>query len=165
MEAEDKKLNNIQNKYITLKVENEIYNKISLEERIDMFKNCIYTAPDYSIVSFNYLTQMKKKLFSKLESGKVEYNKYNVELLFVKDKIENEYKAIFFCNKKGYTNEAGKENFNTLEINLISVKNRSIKQISKDEFYELLENGKIVTNKSERISIYDLHMVRDGYEK
>ena len=160
-----KNLSDLQEKYIQLKVEDETYKKLPIENRIEMFKQNIKNMPDYSILAFNYLIKLKKKLFSKLEVGREEFNKYYVQLIFALDTMDKEYKAVFFSNKNGYTGIKNKENFDSLEINLISVKNKSYTNLTIEELKDLIDKNILTTNKHERISKYDLKMLQTGFEK
>ena len=46
---------------------------------------------------------------------------------------EDEVKEYLFVNKKGYEAFAGKENFDSLDIYAISLKNKDIKKISREK--------------------------------
>ncbi len=119
--------------YIKLKEQDGSLQKFSLEERKNLFLEMATSknVPHYSLYAFFYYYKLKHLLFEASE-----YKKHidkKIELVFVKDNYENDLKALFLFNTKGYTNDKGYENFKSLEIYQLSPQQNSIEKLGLRE--------------------------------
>lgn len=132
----------------------EEYKTLPLEKRFSIFLVLSKFAPEYSILSFNYLLKLKRLLFTdkELKSSKDQIRQF-VDLQFVLDKHSGEFKAIAMLNPKGYVNDKGYENFDNLTIYELSIKNRTISQISKDNLKNKIISSLYTSNHGWPISI------------
>jgi len=132
----------------------EEYKSLPLEKRFSIFLALSKFAPEYSILSFNYLLKLKRLLFTdqELKSSKDQIRQF-VDIHFVKDKKSNEFKAIVLLNPKGYINDKGYENFDSLTIYELSIKNQTISRTSKDELKNKIIYSLYTSNHDWPISI------------
>lgn len=125
-EVEEK--NARQRLYKGLKISEGSFEKLSLKERVELFFDAIKVAPDYSMAALSYVSETYSNIFSKRD--------LTAELRFVDSTFileDNELKEFLFVNPKGYQNKVGCENFDTLQIYEISLKEKRIIPIKREE--------------------------------
>jgi len=114
--------------YKNLKTSEKTYNNLAFREKCNLFLASIQEAPSYSLETLSFITETYKNLFSdKRYSNDTKY----VDSTFIYE--DGELKEYFFVNEKGYRNNVGEENFDALEIYEISLKDKTIKQTTRDE--------------------------------
>ena len=148
-------------RYYEIKKNESGFYSISIQERLEMFKNSIKDIPDYSLLSFNYLLKLKHKFFSNIELYKEQILR-NIDLLFVKNQKLDEYQAILFVNLNNNTREFNK---NLTETYLISVKNKSIEKIDVKKLVNLINLKEISTRHNDIITKYSTPMINLEIEK
>ena len=166
VQEEVAKLRALEEEYLQIKVEQNSFFRLKLSDRIKMFFDAVKDAPDYSILSFNYILQLKQKLFSKEELGTYSRRKQYIDLIFARNIDSREMEAILFYNPAGYLDDFGFENFNHLQIYLISVKNNSVEKLTLAQFNKLLKSyhltGRNKDNLTEALpklaKVGDLHL-------
>ncbi len=135
----EKSLSHFEEEYLKLKSQEKSLQDFSLEERRDLFLKMAVSddVPKYSVLTFNYLLKLKHLLFKKEEfSGKLDRK---AEVLFVKDKLDNQLKCLFVFNKDGYTDDKGYEDFESLQIYEISLADKSILEVKQSDFAQRRE--------------------------
>lgn len=116
-----------QNLYKHLKMSKDDYKKLPLSEKVDLFLAAIPDTPTYSFESLSFVAEMYKNIFSSYDPhGNTKY----VDSTFVYEK--GEVKEYLFVNDKGYKNVEGGENFDALKIYEISLKEKSVKSITRE---------------------------------
>lgn len=161
---------NIVNAYKLQKAED--YLDLPLKKRVDIFLKMSKNFKDYTLGEFNYLLKLKRIIFSNQELNGTKDAKFGssidkmIELSFLKDEKTNTLKAFLLYNPKGYTDDKDYENFDSLSIFEIDVKNKQTKKIDPKIFKENLDKRYRLINgnrKMEMISEGHLH-VRDIIE-
>lgn len=132
------------NAYLSSKMLDNSYKELSLADRVQIFLIAIHNCPDYSVLAFNYLLKLKRKLFKNSEVGK-NSNSVNIDLFFGKNNENNDLEAFLFYNPKGYIDDFGFENFDALEIYQISVKKQNSKKISLEDFKSKINGCSVIT--------------------
>ncbi len=169
--------------YLDYKKQDGALIEFSLEERKEFFlQNATsITIPKYSLTTFYYFLKLKHLFFNKMELGGG-ISKH-VEMLFALDLVENVFKCFFLFNKDGYINDKGYENFEGLEIYIISPKTRKWEEVDietfkkrcrtrydidlndEDEGLEMANDGKIEYgpkfDKDKNIIGYVRHILKD----
>ncbi len=112
--------------YKCLKISCSDYKKISFDEKLGLFLDAIKDVPEYSFAALTYVSEIYKRIFSSYNiHGSTKY----IDSTFI---CENkEIKEYLFVNKKGYKDVEGAENFDSLEIFEISLKDKSIKKTDR----------------------------------
>lgn len=131
LEKQEMKLFQTQKKadfYTDLKKSQNDFKRLSFNERISLFFDSIKQTPAYSFSSLSYVNVAYRRIFSLEESRGIPQF---VDSTFIYE--EDEVKEYLFVNKKGYEAYAGKENFDSLEIYVISLKNKGISKISREK--------------------------------
>ncbi len=128
---------------------------LSLDERVKLFLNLGIKNPfGYSVPGLNYMLKIKHSLFSKEEleghrsvSGKYSGIDIKIEMTFAKNTKTNEYEVYLLYNPKGYTRDKGYENFDSLEVYKISLKNCKATKIDLDKFKDDILNETLINRK------------------
>jgi len=147
-------------KYVSLKQEEGSYLHLPFSDRVNLFFKMMKDAPDYSIVSFNYLLKLKHMLFKNEEFGNNGIDKM-VDLQFVKDKETNTLKALLFVNPKGYTNDMGYENFDNLSIYEIDMRTKSVESIGLETAKERISKRHYISHRDDKTLSY-FSMMSEG---
>ncbi len=132
VQSDNKNLDMFVESYINLKLLDNSYENVSLDEKVNIFLSAVNCCP-YNILAFNYLLKLKRKLFSNCEFGKIE-DFANIDLFFGRNIETNNLDAFLFYNPKGYLAEYGLENFDTLQIYQISLKNKHVRPLTIEAF-------------------------------
>ena len=147
--------------YLRLKAEDESYLHLPFEERVNLFFEMTKDAPDYSILSFNYLLKLKHLLFKEEEFGKNNRIDKMIDLQFVKDKETNSLKALLFVNPKGYTDDLGYENFDSLSVYEIDMKSKTASCIDIETARKRIQTRHYISHRDDKTLNY-FSMMSDG---
>lgn len=132
-----------QNLYKKFKLSQGEYNRLSLQEKTNLFFECMQDIPAYSFQSLSFVAEVFKNIFSSyLGSG---FTK-RVDSTFI---LENgQIKELFFLNERGYKNMEGGENFDSLKIYEISLKDKSITPHTRESAVSkvMSENCRVITS-------------------
>ncbi len=116
-----------QNLYKHLKMSKNDYKKFSLSEKVSLFLASMAEIPAYSFESLSFVAETYKNIFSSYDPhGNTRY----VDSTFIYE--NGEIKEYLFVNDQGYKNVEGEENFDSLKIFEISMKDKSIKPITRE---------------------------------
>ena len=115
------------------------YVQMPLQERFDLFLEYLQNTPPYSVQSLNYIIKLKHLLFTSDELGKTSMIQ-NVELAFVKDATTKQLKTMVLYNPKGYVDDPGFENFDSLQIYEYNLVNQTLNYpVSIEELTEKIQ--------------------------
>lgn len=132
-----------QNLYKKLKLSQDEYKKLSLSEKVDLFFEVVKDAPAYSFESLSFVAEAYKNIFSSYNpNGQTRY----VDSTFIHE--NGEIKEFLFVNKKGYKNIEGGENFDSLQIYEISLKDKTINEITRNALLQkvLSREGTVISD-------------------
>ena len=129
----------LENDYLTAKTREKSLLDLSFEDRVDIFLKSVENIPAYSMQSFNYILQLKHKLFSEEELNSGIRQKANI--LFAKNKDSGIYECFLLINPEGYTDDKGYENFDSLQVYTISTNTGLSERLDmdRDELVKLLD--------------------------
>ncbi len=145
--------------YKKLKYNNDTYMSLPVESRVMMLLELAVANNEYNLTSFNYLIKLRDLFFNYKELGMDErgiktknQDKQKIELFFCYDDLCDEFKAFLLFNPKGYSNIAGMENLDDLEIYEISFKDKTIngKNFDINKIKEFYGNKSIDFNDERR---------------
>ncbi len=127
------KIYDLEKEYKKCKTEKRNYIILPLEDRKNLFLQMANSseAPKYSTLTFAYYLKLKHLLFSREEYKESTNTKIEIEFVF--DNFEKNYKCLFLFNKKGYLENGGK-NLKETEIYEISPENKTITKLCHEEF-------------------------------
>lgn len=147
------KKESLEKAYRALKAKNETLATLSLEERASLFFEGIKESPNYSFESVSYISNLYKNLFSCVDT--VDGKRY-ADLSFGLE--DGELKEFFFLNAKGYQNFIGAENFPYLKIYEISLKDKTFKEVDRQELLDKIyfKQLTILTSSGARHSASDM---------
>ncbi len=161
--AEHNNLTLLQADYIAQKG-SELW-EMPLRERACMFLDMALEAPEYSVLTFNYMLKLKNLLFKDEEIAKPYWQdnvSTKVDLVFVKQNLNNEYKALFFYNPDGYTDIRGCENFDSLQVYEIAPLNHKLTQMPVAELRDKIDAFYYVTRSDESLKNKTSQMLMIG---
>ena len=157
---EGSKLETLASDYIAKK--GEEYGELVLQERFNLFMKMIKHVPEYSTQSLNYLLNLKNSLFKKDElrsqfPQKAEAaSAQNFAMSFVGDMESREVKVIIMFNPKGHQIDKGAENdFDSMQIYELELKDMKTTQYSVDEFVERLNGDRYYDPASSHGVVFD----------
>lgn len=149
------------NEYLRAKQEEVSLESFDLNERTGLFLDAVSEIDDYSIQGFNLLLKLKHLYFTDEEQGLTD-NRRKIELYFASDSETGELQAFLFYNEKEYVDCIGKENFNSLRFFSISLKNRSICELSRSEYLQLLDEQRLLNEFNKPITEDSVEMTSNG---
>ena len=128
--------------YKKLKLSQDEYKKLSLPEKVDLFFEVIKDTPAYSFESLSFVAEAYKNIFSSYMSPG--FTKHVDSTFFFEN---GEVKEYLFVNEKGYKNAEDEENFDSLKIYEISLKDKSITPTTREHLI-----SKVMSQESKVIS-------------
>lgn len=151
--SENQSLDSKLEEYMKQKKFNNSFITLPIDMRVQMFLELANSA-DYSLFGFNNLLKYKHLCFAGEDYGFTKDNLVidkKIDLIFAKDKHRNIFKAFLFYNPQGYTDDAGYENFENLQIYEISPKDKLTTKLSHEDAVKFFNNWTYVTNTDNKI--------------
>ncbi len=150
-----------------LKLKDQEYHKLPLEDRLKLFDELVLETKGYNMGTFNYFLRLKRLLlFNECRAAQLPEGQ-KTDVVFAKDAKSGLYKMYVFVNPKGYIDDEGYENFETLQIFQYDITDNGVTKqpIEKDEFMEQISTGKVVTRTDSAINSKteaDMLLVKPG---
>jgi len=163
--ADYSEIKEIEKAYRNTKQQEGSIKELPIEQRFPMFLEALKDTPEYSVQSLNHINRLKHLYFKDEEHSAIK-STTKVQVQYVKDVENDEYRCILAFNKNGYTNVKGQENFDSLECYDISLKNRRVESCSREELLQKIEEQTYLQRKQQGgyEKLNPIKLLREGYD-